>query len=319
MFTWGIIGTGNIARTVAEEITEGGHRIGGVFSRSSGRAESFAADFGAVRYPDLGELLRSSVDGMYIAAPHAAHYAALLECIAGGKPTLCEKAFTVNAAQAKRVAESARTAGVCVAEGMWTRFQPVIREVRAAIAGGAIGRVTDAEVNFCLGISDRTGLPVRLFRPEDAGGALLDLGVYCVSFCQMLFGKPDSVDCRMELSGGIDLGEEIRLRFGDTECRIRSSFTAPRAVSAVLNGTDGRAEIPEFVSPVRAVLSGSGPAVFEGDKGYRFEFDAFAADVRRGEKECGLMPLADTVSVLEVLDECRRQNAFRYPDALEAL
>ena len=321
MVSWAVIGAGAIARTVCGEIAANGHKISAIYSRTPARAEELAQSFGARACGSAEELLRSGAGAAYIATPHASHYLYLLACIEAGVPALCEKAFTVNAAQAKRALEAAREKGVLIMEGMWTRFLPVIRAVQESIAAGEIGRIQSVQVEFSTEFSSsRAGRPQRLFRAEDAGGALLDLGCYCVSFCQMLFGAPRSVDCRMKIEGGIDTEEEIVLDCGGVQCRLVSSFDRPHRVFAEIAGTEGRIELPEFNAPMQArVIAGGRAREITGERGYRFEFDAFREDVLAGRAEDPLMPFADTAAVMEVLDECRRQNNFSYPEEIEGV
>lgn len=319
MFQWAFIGAGAIARKVAGEIAENGHSVAAVYSRTPARAEEFAQKCGARVCGSLEELLRSGADAAYIATPHASHYPYLMACIGAGMPVLCEKAFTVNAAQAERALGFARQRGVFVMEGMWTRFLPVIRAVQNCIAAGEIGQIQSVQVEFSTGFSSsREGRPQRLFRAEDAGGALLDLGCYCVSFCRMLLGAPRSVDCRMKTEGGIDTEEAITLGYDNARCEIVSSFDRPHRVFAEIVGSKGKIELPEFNAPVEArVYAGERVRELSGERGYRFEFDAFREDVRAGKTENALMPVADTISVMETLDECRRQNKFTYPAEIE--
>ena len=225
------------------------------------------------------------------------------------------------ALQAERALGFARQRGVFVMEGMWTRFLPVIRAVQNCIAAGEIGQIQSVQVEFSTGFSSsHEGRPQRLFRAEDAGGALLDLGCYCVSFCRMLLGAPRSVDCRMKTEGGIDTEEAITLGYDNARCEIVSSFDRPHRVFAEIVGSKGKIELPEFNAPVEArVYAGERMRELSGERGYRFEFDAFREDVRAGKTENALMPVADTLSVMEILDECRRQNKFTYPAEIEGV
>ena len=134
----------------------------------------------------------------------------------------------------------------------------------------------------------------------------------------MLLGAPRSVDCRMKTEGGIDTEEAITLGYDNARCEIVSSFDRPHRVFAEIVGSKGKIELPEFNAPVEArVYAGERMRELSGERGYRFEFDAFREDVRAGKTENALMPVADTLSVMEILDECRRQNKFTYPAEIE--
>lgn len=321
MFQWAFIGAGKIAQKVGAEISEHGHSVAAICSRTRGRAEELAQSFGA-RVCSEEELFSCGADAAYIATPHASHYPYLLACIEAGIPVLCEKAFTVNAAQARRALGKAKEKGVFVMEGMWTRYLPLIREVCARIAAGEIGQIKSVEIEFSTEFTaSPSSHPQRLFRPIDAGGALLDIGCYCVSFCQMLLGAPRTVDCSMKLAGGIDTEEEIVLGYDGARCHMVSSIERPHRVYAEIVGSHGKIELPSFNAPdaVRIIVEGKAPVALSGERGYRFEFDAFREDVLQGKKEDPRMPFADTLCVMEVLDECRRQNKFSYPEEIERL
>lgn len=322
MAKWAFIGAGAIARTVGDEITAHGHGVSAIYSRTKSRADELAEKYSARACNDMPALFACGAEAAYIATPHALHYPYLLACIGAGLPVLCEKAFTVNAAQARRALELARGRGVAVMEGMWTRFLPVVREVIARVEAGEIGEIRGIDIDFFTGFSSsRAGRPQRLFLPEDAGGALLDIGCYSISFCQMFLGKPVSVDCSMKLESGIDTEETIVLGYRDSvRCSICNSFDRPQRVFAKIVGTEGRIELPGFNAPESATVTADGKMhTIVGERGYRFEFDAFADMIKSGETENRLISHADTVCVMEIMDECRRQNGFSYPAEIESV
>jgi predicted dehydrogenase len=191
---WGIWGTGAIAREVASDFPMvPGARLQAVASRTLAHAQQFALRHGVPRSSaGLDSLLSDpSVDVIYIATPHTRHAQDALACIQAGKAVLCEKPFTVNAAQAERVVDAARERGVFCMEAMWTRFIPAVVSARDRVRGGSLGAVRLIQGNFAYpAVFDPNG---RLFDRALAGGALLDRGVYLVSMCQHLLGSPLSV------------------------------------------------------------------------------------------------------------------------------
>ena len=190
---WGFLGPGRIAATVAADLAllEDATPLA-VAGRDLGRAREFAAANGFERaYGSYAEMLADpDVDAVYVATPHAQHHAVTSTVLAAGKPVLVEKAFTCTLAAATDLVEQARAAGVFVMEAMWTRFVPNVVRLRELIADGAVGEVR--QVHADLGLVGPQDPGNRLWDPAQGGGAMLDLGVYPVSFAQMVLGAPVS-------------------------------------------------------------------------------------------------------------------------------
>lgn len=211
---WGFLGTGAIAALVADDLVlvEGATWFA-VASRTADRAATFAAAQGFERsYGSYAELLADpEVDVVYVATPHAQHHAVTSAVLAAGKPVLVEKAFTCTAAAARDLVEQATAAGVFMMEAMWTRFVPTIVQVRQWLADDAVGRVRQVQAD--LGFVAPYDPAHRLFDPAQGGGALLDLGVYPVSFAQLVLGAPSTVHALgvlaengVDVEGGLLLG-----------------------------------------------------------------------------------------------------------------
>lgn len=322
-FRWAVIGTGVIANIVCAQIVKSGrHCVTAVYSRTAVKAQKFAKRFGARYYDSAAAMLNdNNIDAVYIATPHSSHYDYIKQCIEGGKPVLAEKAFTVNAQQAAAVARIARDKRVLLCEAMWTRFLPVVKQTAEAVNSGAIGSVRAFSAAFSTPLKlARPFLTDRIDKPEYAGGALLDIGVYPVSFAQMLLGTPESVSCCQVIKNGVDYQDEITLTYRDCKCDLKCSFDKIFSSTGIIFGESGKIVIPNFSRPKRAFVYGADgkrQAVIKGDKSYVFEFDAFSQAVKQGKAECAEMPLDDTVAVMRILDECRAQNNFKYPDAIE--
>lgn len=293
------------------------HRIVSAYSRTAARTEKFVLWFGGTAYNSLAEaVLHNGVDAVYIAAPHSSHYELARECIALGKPVLVEKPFTLNAEQAQALASFAREKGVYAAEAMWTWFSPIAHAVRRWVTEGRIGEVKTIDIKYAMATSRFYKAP-RLFDKNSGGGALLDIGVYPVSYCYSLLGMPDEIQCAGELNAdGIDEGEKITLRYSSgVACYIRISLTKFEGrESAVITGTKGVITVPLFHQAVRATLiSDSGRDRTHTLPTYMTEFDLVAEEIRSGKICSEFVPQERSIAVMQILDECRRQMGIRYP------
>jgi predicted dehydrogenase len=291
-----------------------GGRLEAVSSRSLERAEAFARRFDVPSaYGDHLDLVADpNVDAVYVATPHPAHHRVALDAIARGKALLVEKAFTATHAGAVEVIDAAREAGVFCMEGMWTRFQPAIVRLRELIAEGAIGEVRAVRAD--LGLHRPFDPGHRLWDPARGGGAMLDLAVYPVSFAQMVFGgRADRVQVSGALGpNGVDAESTVLLTFGDRHAVASSSLLTRLPGTAAVHGTQGWLEVPaRFHHPDRVVLhrrDGDGeadPHVVEAPAtgyGYAHQFDEVHRCLAAGLTESPIMPLADTLAVMEVLD-----------------
>lgn len=322
-FRWAVIGAGIIAKVVCKEIVKSGrHEIAAVFSRTYKNALALANKYGAKCYKTLEVMLADKdVDAVYVATPHSAHYSNMTACIEAGKPVLAEKAFTVNAEQAEKVFALAKEKKIIACEAMWTRFQPVVLEIADAVERGEIGRVT----RFVGGFSTpatwvKQFLSDRLFNPRYAGGALLDVGVYPISFSHMLLGMPEEIKCNAEIADGIDYCDDITLQYAGAVCNLSCTIKGLSSFKGVIEGDKGKIIIPNYTRPKKAVIydeNGRKKRVIKGRRGYIYEFDAFCDSVRRGESECVYMRPSDTVEVMKIMDECRRIIGLKYPDDVE--
>ncbi len=324
-FRWLVIGTGRIATTVMREITKTGrHSVSAVFSRTKNKAQKFADRFGAEVEINIDSALkRKDIDGVYIATPHSVHYQYLIKCIDAGVPVLCEKAFTVNREQAKAVLDRAEEKDVYVLEGMWTRFNPVIRQICDWVKSGKIGDIKFISANFCLPVKiAKPFMSDRVWKPEYAGGALLDLGVYPIAYAHMLLGNPSFLTCTARLEDGVDYDDSIVLKYENPEatCRLNCSFDGLKTYRSKIVGTKGYIKSNMFYKPTRATLFADGNReTVRCKRGYIYEFDAFASDVREGKKQNEFMPHSATLDVMAMLDLCRAQNHFEYPENIEKI
>ena len=321
---WGIVGPGRIASGVAKDFAHvPGASLLAVASRSAERAEAFAARNGIERaygcYPAI--MADPEVDVLYIATPHPQHLQLALAAIAAGKAVLVEKTFTATVAGAEQLVDAARDAKVFAMEAMWTRFQPAIVEARRLVDEGAIGEVRQVQAD--LGV-DRPYDPTdRLFDPAQGGGALLDLGVYVVSFAEYFLGVPDRFEVVGSLAPtGVDAEAGLLLAYEDG--RAASLLISLRGASpgaARIQGTAGWIDVPpRFHHPGRIVLKrrGQDPETIAkpaSGTGYAHELIEVTEAVRAGRTESVIMPLDDTLAVQRVLNgACEVLGVFHAED-----
>jgi predicted dehydrogenase len=325
---WGVVGPGRIAENLVRDFAVvDGARCVAIASRAQSRADDFAGRHGIDRaYGSYAALLADpDVDALYIATPHPQHHAIALGAIAAGKALLVEKAFTATLAGALEVVDAARAAGVFVMEAMWTRFQPAVVRLRELVADGAIGEVRSVQAD--LGVLKTYEPTDRLFDLALGGGALLDLGVYVVSFAQMLLGAPDTVSTAGSLfDSGADAEAALLLGWDDgRSATLTTSLRCALPGQARVFGTAGWIDVlPRFHHPDTIVLhrNGAEPETIARPHlggGYAHELIEVGDCLRAGATESGTMPLSDTLAVQAVLQQAADQLGVRHaedPDAL---
>jgi predicted dehydrogenase len=318
---WGILGTGWIATLFATDLRLlDDAELVAVGSRSQESADAFGAEYGAGRcYPTYAELVADpDVDAVYIASPHPKHHEDALMAIEAGKAVLCEKPFTVNAAQAREVVAAASARGVFVLEAMWTRFLPHIVRVRELVASGVLGEVRSVYADH--GQWFARDPKHRLFDPALGGGALLDLGIYPVSFASMVLGTPSKVTAVSDPAfTGVDAQTSILLQHnGGAQAVLTCTLEAASPVTAVIVGTEARIEIDRtWYAPTTFRLVTRDGEVTEyaepaEERGMQYEAAEVGRCLRAGLLESPALPLAETISIMETLDEVRRQIGLTY-------
>ena len=313
---WGIVGPGRIAEKVTGDFRDvDGAEPVAVASRSAARAQEFAARHGLARaYGSYAEILTDpEIDVLYVATPHAQHHAFALAALRARKALLVEKSFTATTAGAAEVIDLARGTGIFVMEAMWTRFQPAVVALRELVADGAIGEVRSVQAD--LGVAREYEPTDRLFDLALGGGALLDLGVYVVSFAQMLLGTPERVVAAGSLfPSGVDAEASLLLDHGDGRtATLTTSLRQALPGQARVFGTEGWIDVlPRFHHPQTIVLhrAGAEPETITRPAtggGYAHELIEVTECLRAGRSESAVMPLADTLAVQSVLGEAADQ------------
>ncbi|MEU3794197.1 Gfo/Idh/MocA family protein [Streptomyces fructofermentans] len=323
---WGVLATGGIAAAFTADLVDlPDAEVVAVASRTEASAGAFAERFGIPRaYGDWETLAADEdVDVVYVATPHAAHRAAAGLCLEAGRNVLCEKAFTLNAREARELVDLAARHGSFLMEAMWMYCNPLVRRLKGLVDDGAIGEVRTVQADF--GLAGPFPPTHRLRDPAQGGGALLDLGVYPVSFAHLLLGEPSDVMARAVLSEeSVDLQTGMLLSWeSGALASLHCSLVGGTSVSASVTGSLGRIDIPGgFFHPDRFVLhrDGRDPEEFTADPadGPRTSLKHEALEVMRclraGERESPLVPLDGTLAVMRTLDTVRDRIGVHYPN-----
>ncbi len=314
---WGMIGTGWIAAVFASDMAyTGSGRVAAVGSRRIETANAFADRFEIPnRHGSYEELVADpEVDVVYVATPHPFHRQNTLLALRAGKPVLVEKPFTMNAAEARELVAAARAEGLFLMEAMWTRFLPHIVRIRRLLEQGALGEIVTVSADHGQWFAKDPGF--RLFAPELGGGALLDLGVYPVSFASMLLGAPDTVVALIEPAfTGVD--GQTSMLFGyasGAQAVLSCTSLAKSPTRAAIVGTEARIEIDgDFYTPGSFELITRAGEVTRFDEPYEgrglwYQADEVARCLREGLLESPLMPLEESISIMQTMDTVLAQG-----------
>lgn len=322
---WAVLSPGHIGRQFTETLHRATpSRVVAVTSRSARRAADFAAEHDIPASFDSVEqmLAAGGFDAVYIASPHAQHHGFARTVLEAGYPVLLEKAFTLNAAQARDLVELADQRGLFLMEAMWARFLPQYDVLRRVLEAGLIGDVVSVRASH--GQHFDPDPAHRMFAPELGGGALLDLGVYPVSFAQMVLGGLEDLKVSGSLTDtGVDADVTVlasSARHAGAYALLETTLRSRTLNDAVVSGTLGRAHLHEtFYAPGRLVvelLDGrSAEYTHDGDPadGLAFEAAEAARRISAGETQSPLMSWEDTLGVMETLDAIRADLGVRYP------
>ena len=316
-----IMGAGNIAGVMAKTLKKMKHvKCYAIASRDIGRAKEFAKKYGIKKaYGSYEEMVQDvKIDLVYIATPHSEHYQNMKLCIEYGKPVLCEKAFTANAEQAEEVLQLAKEKGVFVAEAIWTRYMPFLSTIRGVLSSGIIGTPSMLTCNL--------GYPLlhvpRMMRPELAGGALLDLGVYTLNFATMLFGTDItrmSSSCTMTPTG-VDASNSITLTYRDGRMAVlNSTMLGISDRKGIIYGTNGYIEVENINNFESITVYDNNRKIVKAVKapkqisGYEYEVISSLNAIDRGQIECWEMPHAEIIRIMKMMDELRMAWGIVYP------
>ena len=317
----GILGAGNISRKVAPALVALPEvDCYAVASRDLEKAKTFAAEFGFEKAYDNYEALLSdpAVELVYVATPHSHHFEHMMLCLEHGKNVICEKAFTMNAQQAKEVCAAAREQGLYVAEAIWTRYMPSRKMIQDILDSGIIGKPNTLTANLSYVISDKR----RIYDPALAGGALLDIGVYGLNFALMHFGsdivRVESSVTKMKT--GVDGMEVITLHYRDGLMAVLTHSVYCRSDRmGIIHGDQGYLVVENINNPQSIQVFDTEDRLLarynvpEQVNGYEYEFSEAARCIAEGKLEADSMPHADTIEVMEMMDNLRKAWGVVYP------
>jgi predicted dehydrogenase len=320
---WGILATGGIAHAFASDLRTAGLDLVAVGSRSQQSADAFAAEFDIPRAHASYEALVTDpdVDIIYVSTPHPMHKDGAKLALEHGKHVLVEKPFTVNRAEAEALQQLAAGRGLLAMEAMWSRYLPHMVRVREIVESGALGEIRAVTADHTQRITDDP--EHRLNNLALGGGALLDLGIYPVSFIWDILGAPETVQATARLAEtGADA--EVATLMTHAGGAVSTSLSSSRAVgpnTAAIIGTEARIEMDRvWYTPTTFRVIGPNGEVRETYEskvdGRGMQFQAIAAErlVNTGVLEGDILPLAETVAIMGTLDEIRAQIGVKYPD-----
>ena len=319
---WAVIGCGHIANEMAQAMAELNKKFYGIFSRTKENAEAFAEKYGIEKvYGSADELFADdNVDIVYIATPHNRHIEYILKAAESKKHVLCEKAITLNSDELDKAIGACEKNGVVLAEAMTIFHLPVYKEVDKYIASGALGRLKMLEVN--LGSNKVYDMTNRFFNPELAGGAMLDIGVYALSFVRY-FMSENATDVKSTYKlapSGVDEQAIMLLTNGKSEmASVTLSLTAKLPRTAVASFENGYVSFDNYNRSKKAVitfLDDSEPVIITGDEGVSvltYEIEDMEKAVSGKENR---MFLPYTADVMKIMTNARYEWGVKYPEEL---
>lgn len=316
----GILGAGRIAVTMAQTIAQMPDVTSwAVGARSLERAQKFAEEYGFEKaYGSYEELAADpELDLIYVATPHALHAEHIRLCLEHGKNVLAEKAFTLTADQAREVLALAEQKGLLLTEAIWTRYMPMRRKLEEVLESGVIGKPTSLWANLSYYLLHKE----RIVDRSLGGGALLDIGVYCLNFASMVFGDDISeVKASAVLSDqGIDLADSITLFYSDGKMAVlHSNAQAESDREGLIYGEKGYIRVLNINNCEGIIVYDANHqeiARYETPRqitGYEYEVEACARAIAKGDLECPEMPHSETIRMMELMDQIREQMGVKY-------
>lgn len=319
-YKFGVIGLGWISNEFCEALSVVPQtELYAVASRSLKKAEQFKEKHHAVKaYGSYEELYNDpEVDIVYIGTPMSLHFQNMLDIIEAGKHIICEKSFTLNAHEAKIIKDKAHQKELFVMEALWTRFNPTIKTIQEFIRSGEIGEVEriDAEFSIYRDYDESS----RIFSNELGGGALLDVGIYPVTFTDLFIGlNPIEIDATAELAPtGVDVDAEVRLNYGNKTAKLIFGVKRQGDNFATIYGTQGRVVVKDFWSTESAEIQLRNGKIRTINidfikNGLEYEIMHFVGRLQAGKLDSDIMPIDKTIEVMEFMDKLRKEFGVIY-------
>jgi dihydrodiol dehydrogenase / D-xylose 1-dehydrogenase (NADP) len=318
---WGIIGPGGIAHKFADAIKSVENaRLIACASKDMDKANAFKEKYDLqYAYNSYDELVKNNeVDAVYIATTHNFHYENAMLCLNNGKAVLVEKAFTINAKQAEELVNLANKKGLFVMEAMWTRYLPLSCWVREQIKNGEIGEACHIDASF--GVKFAFDKNSRAFNINLAGGGLLDLGIYPLSYTSMIFGcKPLKISSVAKIGEtGVDEQAAISLLYKNGKtASITYSMHCNYSNSAIICGTKGKIILPEYIWGKSGKLIKEDKSITEfsegNENGFIYEIKEATELIINGKIENPALPHEEIIGIMKICDALRESWSFKYP------
>ena len=320
---WGILGAGFISDLFVTDLVATGHSVSAIGARSLERGQAFATKHGIARVHDSYEALVNdeNVDIVYVATPHNLHHEHALLALNARKHVLVEKAFAQNATQAREMVALAEAKNLVILEAMWTRWLPHMVRLREIIAAGTLGQVRTVIADHNQKLS--TDPLHRINNPELAGGALLDLGIYPVSFAWDILGAPSSVQSLATMTAtGVDRQTSIIFGYeSGAQAILQTALDTAGPTTASVIGRDGWIAIEsDFYAPTAFTVFDSAGSVIERfteevvSRGMQFQAVEAERLISAGLVRCTVLPPSESVAIMETLDQIRAQIGVWFPD-----
>lgn len=317
---WGIVGAGNIANKFAGAIKNVKEaELTAVASQSEGKGRMFADrhDIKNV-FTAYEEMAKSDiVDAVYIATPHPFHKPCAEIFLNAKKHVLCEKPVCVNTGQAVKLAECAKENGVFLMEAMWTRFLPAVKEALKIANSGEIGKIRGVKADFCYSMTPDE--EAKIFRNDMAGGSLLDVGIYGLNFAAIFLGdNPESIISLSDVCNGVDCQTNVLIKYPNgTIASVSSAIDVKKPETGYIYGTKGYIALPQFYGAQELIVNSaneerhiSKPSI--GD-GFEEEIIEACNCINSGKMQSDIMPMSESIRILEQMDKIREQINLRYP------
>ena len=321
MFKVGIIGAGWIADKMAEALAPlNDYCVHAIASRSLEKAEAFAKQWNIPKaYGSYEEMVADKeIDLVYIATPHSHHFPHTMLALEHGKPVLVEKAFTANAEEAEILLQTAKEKGIFITEAIWTRYMPLSHKVKELMESGVIGEPRLLTATLCYMMEFKE----RILRPDLCGGALLDLGVYCLNFARMYFGT-DIVKTVSNVQlgeTGMDMQECISLSYADGKmANLQAGALCLNDRQGIINGTEGYIRVDNINCPHVVEVYRDYELVARYEKpedmvnGYEYQVYECRRCIEAGLNESPMMPHEETLSIMRQMDALRKEWGVKYP------
>lgn len=312
----GVIGLGSIFHRVMKSFDRAENCVlYAVAARDAARARAEAEKYGAIKafgsYEELAEC--PDVDLVYIATPHNFHMEQTLMCLEKGKHVICEKAFAMNGTEAREMAEMARDKGIFLMEAMWTRFLPAIKQLKVMYEAGELGRIRHIAADFAY--ASKYDPESRIYAPAMGGGALMDVGIYPLSICEYILGAHHSmqVNC-VKTPSGVDARTAMQLGFADgATAQLMSGIDVNGTSVMTIYADKANVVVPDFWHATQLIVNGNMIQFPEENEGHHHQFVHAAEMIAAGRTESDVMPLDETIRLMDVMTDARHENGIFYP------